>query len=427
MSRSHLAGLNSLGLLCLLPYLQYYGIGQLLERSTYPESQRISRLNSLLSFIALKLSDVRRYSHDDVWCMDRGLGFFAGLNVLPKAAWLTSYSHRVTREMNLQLLRGLHDLWQNQGLLSDTANLDFTTLPYWGESSHLEKNWSGTRHQALSSILAVLAQDPDSGIITYSDTNVRHESKNQVVLEFLDFYGTDNSRELKYLVFDSKFTTYENLRQLDEKGVKFITIRRRGERIIKELESLSASAWKTLRVPTSGSGSRLLKVYEQHLTPKDYGQPLRQIAISSSGRSKPALIITNDLALPTEQIVRKYARRWLVEKGISQQIEFFHLNKLSSAMVIKVDFDLTMTLLAYNLLRLLAADLVGYSQATPISLYNQFLRNSGHVEVLSQEIKVYLNKKRNLPTLLTAMERFHNTQLDTHHGLIIQFFGETRS
>ncbi len=99
---------NSLGLLCLLPYLQSYGIGQLLERSTYPATQRISRLNSLLSFIALKLSDVRRYSHDDVWCMDRGLGLFAGLNVLPKAAWLTSYSHRVTREMNLQLLRGLH-------------------------------------------------------------------------------------------------------------------------------------------------------------------------------------------------------------------------------------------------------------------------------------------------------------------------------
>ena len=418
---------NSLGLLCLLPYLQQYGIGQLLSNSSYPETQRISRLNSLLSFIALKLSDVRRYSHDDIWCMDRGLGFFAGLNVLPKAAWLTSYSHRVTREMNLQLLRGLHGLWQGQGLLSDTANLDFTTLPYWGEAEHLENNWSGTRHQALSSILAVLAQDPDSGIITYSDTNIRHEDKNQVVLEFLDFYSTDNSTELKYLVFDSKFTTYGNLRKLDEKEVKFITIRRRGDRIIQELESLPASAWKTLRVPTSGSRSRLLKIYEQHLTPKDYGRPLRQIAISSSGRSKPALIITNDLTLPSEQIVRKYARRWLVEKGISQQIEFFHLNKLSDAMVIKVDFDLTMTLLAYNLLRLLAADLVGYSQATPISLYNQFLRNSGHVEILSEKIKVYLNKKRNLPALLTAMEPFQNTQLDTHQGLTIQFGGETRS
>ncbi len=114
--------------------------------------------------------------------MDRGLGLFAGLNVLPKAAWLTSYSHRVTREMNLQLLRGLHGLWQSQGFLSDTANLDFTTLPYWGEAKHLENNWSGTRHQALSSILAVLAQDPDSGIITYGDTNIRHDKKNQVVM-----------------------------------------------------------------------------------------------------------------------------------------------------------------------------------------------------------------------------------------------------
>jgi hypothetical protein len=38
--------------------------------------------------------------------------------------------------------------------------------------------------------------------------------------------------------------------------------------------------------------------------------------------------------------VRKYARRWLVEKGIAEQIDFFHLNRLSSSMVIKVDFDL---------------------------------------------------------------------------------------
>ncbi len=128
--------------------------------------------------------------------------------MLPKAAWLTSYSHRVTREMNLQLLRGLHCLWQAHGLLSDTANLDFTTIPYWGEGTHLENNWSGTRHLALTSILAVLAQDPDSGIITYGDTSVRHANKNQVVLEFLDFYWTSKSTALRYLVFDSKFTTY---------------------------------------------------------------------------------------------------------------------------------------------------------------------------------------------------------------------------
>ena len=126
---------SSLGLLCLIPYIERYSIDKLLERSDYPQTKAISRLSSLMSFIALKLANVKRYSRDDMWCMDRGLGLFAGLNVLPKAAWMSSYSHRVTRRMNLGLLRQLHKVWLDHGHLSDTANLDFTTIPYWGDES----------------------------------------------------------------------------------------------------------------------------------------------------------------------------------------------------------------------------------------------------------------------------------------------------
>ena len=88
--------------------------------------------------------------------MDRGLGLFAGLNVLPKTAWYTSYSDRMIREMNRSFLKDLHQVWLKHGLLSDTANIDFTTIPYWGDSSHLENNWSGTRNKALASMLSVL-------------------------------------------------------------------------------------------------------------------------------------------------------------------------------------------------------------------------------------------------------------------------------
>ena len=56
----------------------------------------------------------------------------------------------------------MHKLWAEKGLLSDTANLDFTSSPYWGADSHLENNWSGKRHQAMSSVLAALAHAPDS-------------------------------------------------------------------------------------------------------------------------------------------------------------------------------------------------------------------------------------------------------------------------
>jgi hypothetical protein len=94
---------NAAGILCLLPLLKDYGIDELIGKSQYPETSVMGRLNSILSFVALKTCGVKRYSADDLWCMDRGLGAFSGLNVLPKAAWFSSYSHRVTQQMNFWL------------------------------------------------------------------------------------------------------------------------------------------------------------------------------------------------------------------------------------------------------------------------------------------------------------------------------------
>ncbi len=325
---------NALCILCLLPYIQMYGIDALIENSGYPETESISRLSSILSFVAIKLSGLKRYTADDAWCMDRGLGLFAGLNVLSKAAWYTSYSSRITRKRNRTFLKKLQKIWTTHGFLSDTANLDFTTIPYWGDASHLENNWSGSRNKGLASMLSVLAQDPESGIITCGDTTIRHDNKTATAVEFLDFYKSTGNKDLKYLVFDSKFTTYKNLSKLKD-DIKFLTIRRRGKKIVKQLDGKPASAWKKIRVPMLDGKGRWLRVMDEKIFLKDYGHDIRQIAITGHGKIKPALLITNDFDKPCTEMVRKYARRWLIEKGISEQIEFFHLNRLSSSMVIK--------------------------------------------------------------------------------------------
>jgi len=418
---------NALGILSLLPYIQNYGIDRIIQDADYPETKSINRLCSIMSFVALKLSNVRRYSADDAWCMDRGLGLFAGLNVLPKTAWYTSYSSRVTRKMNRSFLKNLHKIYLQHGMLSDTANLDFTAIPYWGNDSHLENNWAGTRNKSLPSMLAVLAQDPESGIITYGDTNIRHENESDVVIEFLDFYKSDSTDELKYLVFDSKFTTYENLGRLNQKGIKFLTIRRRGKNIVEKLNESPASAWKKIRVPMADGKGRTLKVFDANVSLREYGGKIRQIAITGHGKIKPALLITNEFDRPCDEMIRKYTRRWLVEKGISEQIEFFHLNRVSSSMVIKVDFDLTMSILAHNLLRLLATDLPGYSHSTDFTLFNKFLSTSGTVEITSNEILVKMKKKRNLPALLTAMEPFQNMAVSIVGNQRLTFTGDTTS
>ncbi len=403
------------GLFAFLPVIFKYGIHNLIERSSYPSTKVINKLSSVLCFLALKLSNIKRYSHDDLWCMDRGLGLFAGLNVLPKNAWFSSYSSRVDSAMNLSFLKELHKVWTKHGLLSDTANLDFTTIPYWGESDHMENNWSGKRGKALSSMLAVLAQDPDSGIIDYGDCNVLHRDEPDVILEYLDFYRTSpqGNIPLKYLVFDSKFTNYQNLSKLDAQQIKFITIRRRGAKMLEEIDKITD--WKKIRVETGGMKKRTLKVNEQTVTLPGYkdektgkAKTIRQIIITDHGKIKPAVILTNDFDLSVEAIVRKYARRWLVEKGIAEHIDFFHLNRVSSSMVIKVDFDLVMSILAHNLYRLLAMSLERYRHMSAERIFNKFISNNGDIVIEPSEIRIDLKKKRELPQLLEYLEKSKN-------------------
>ena len=76
-------------------------------------------------------------------------------------------------------------------------------------------------------------------------------------------------------------------------------------------------------------------------------------------------------------LVRTYARRWLVEKSISEQVDFFHLNRVSSSMVIKVDFDLVMTILAHNIYRLFALDLERYTHLSDAKIYEKFVTIQG--------------------------------------------------
>jgi len=129
---------KGVGVLCFLPFIKAYGIDKAIERSTYPETSQIGKLNSILAFLALKLSNARRYGQDDGWCMDRGIGMFAGLNVLPKTTWFSSYSDGVERADNVAFLKSMNRIFEGHGILSDTANIDFTAIPYWGDEEPFE-------------------------------------------------------------------------------------------------------------------------------------------------------------------------------------------------------------------------------------------------------------------------------------------------
>lgn len=148
-----------------------------------------------------------------------------------------------------------------------------------------------------------------------------------------------------------------------------------------------------MKVEAAGNKHRYLRVYDEQVFLKGYEKDIRQITITGNGKTKPAVIITNDLVLSIEKVVRKYARRWLVEKSISEQVDFFHLNLVSSSMVIKVDFDLTMSILASNLYRLFALELDRYSNLSAQSLYEKFVLNGADVIIQEETITAQKEEK----------------------------------
>ena len=224
-------------------------------------------------------------------------------------------------------------------------------------------------------------------------------------MEFLDFYREGTCRKINYVVFDSKFTTLENLGRIDGKEIQFITIQRKSKHLNEKAEQIPENEWKTVRIEKSNHKSRIAVYSESTTMNMRYGKkPLRQIFLK--GKSlKPAIIITNDFALKAEDVIRRYSRRWLVENEISEQIHFFHLNRNSSGIVVKVDFDLTMTITAHNLYRLLACRLPGYTHKRAQSLYDMFINNNGDVVVGDKVITVKMNRKRALPLLRESIPR----------------------
>ena len=201
----------------------------------------------------------------------------------------------------------------------------------------------------------------------------------------------------KTFIFDSKFTTYRNLSELDRQGVKFITLRRRGQKLVEE--SLNSNPWVRITIAHEKRKYPHPMAYESKTLLRGYEGEIRQIILRGNGREKPTFLITNDMDAPVELLVGSYARRWRVENSISEAVKFFHLNSLSSPILIKVHFDLAMTMIANTLYWQLAQTLRGFESCDAPKVFRHFVRTQGIIEVQNSQITVTYPKRAHNPIL----------------------------
>lgn len=388
------------GLFLFIPDLVRLGIDAIAKKARLPGSKMIPSNHALRASLALKLWSVERKSHVMSLVTDRGLALFSGLNVTPKKSYLSEYSSRIDSKKTTRLLGIWHDQVAGDQLFTGKSfDLDFHSVPYYGEDPVIERHYVSRRSRRQPSILVFLAQDAEGRAFCYSNADIRKGEESEEIFRFIKFWKRKHGELPRELVFDSRLTTYAKLARLDKMGVHFITLRRRTPKLLKEIEGLARSAWRKIELDVPTRKFKYPRIYEQKVCLE--GRVFRQIYVVDLGHDKPTILLTNERKTP-KQLITRYAQRMLIENAISDAVRFFHMDALSSAVGMKVDFDMALLVMASGLYRLLARRMRGYGDSQARQIFRNIIDTPADVEISEKEVVLRFHRRAHLPIIIAS-------------------------
>ena len=392
------------GLFLFLPYLAQVPLDQILQQVGFPGTKMIPATQAILSLLGLKLFGSARHSHVMSYVMDEGLALFAGLNVIPKRSFLTEYSCRIDPASYPRLMQRWFDAVGELGLKRGTSfDLDFHTIPFHGEDALMEKHYITKRSRSQKGVLAFLAHDAERRVFCYANGQLRKDEQNDEILRFVAFWKERTGHAPEELIFDSKLTTYGQLNKLNHMGIAFITLRRRTQKMIHMIHQEPISAWRRIELHGVSRVYKTPKILDRKIELPGYQGELREVVIEDLGHEEPTILITNQLHRTAVKLIERYAQRMIIENRIADGIDFFHMDALSSAVAMKVNCDLQLTLMASSLYRLFASELGnGYQNATSRHLFRDFVQATAQISISDAEIAVRFQKRAHNPLLLSA-------------------------
>lgn len=392
------------GLFLFVPLMRELDLAAVVRRAALPTSKMIPAEQAVRTLLALKLVGKERKSHVMDLVFDPGIALFAGLNVVPKRSYLAAYSSRIDRRGTERLMATWFDAVHGAGLgRGASIDVDFHTVPANAQVEPLERHYVSSRSRSQKGILVFLARDATERVLCYSQAGIPKAQQPDEILRFVEFWQRHTGHLPEELVFDSQLTTYANLSTLNQQGIRFMTLRRRSKKMLAKIWSRPASAWRRITLRSLTRTFRTPKVLDERVHLKGYQGPLRQVTVIDLGHEEPTVLLTNNLEITCPALVTRYAQRMLIENGISEAIQFFHLDALSSMVGLKVDFDLQITLMASSLYRLLA-DRIGreYARAQAKQIFRNLLDVSATVTIADADVTVTLDKRAHNPYLLAS-------------------------
>jgi len=409
------------GLFLFVPLMRRIRLAEVVRQTHLPGSRMIPAEQVLRTLLALKLIGKERKSHVMDLVDDQGIALFAGLNVVPKRSYLAAYSSQIDDRTTQRLLVAWFTEVERAGLARGSSlDLDFHSVPAHTEQEPLEKHYVSRRSRSQHSILTFVARDASQRVLCYARAGITKAEQAAEILRLVDFWQQQTGSVPEELVFDSRLTTYAYLNRLNQRTIHFITLRRRTRALLAAIWSRPASAWRPITLPALTRKYRTPKVLDERSHLKGYQGEVRQVTVIDLGHEDPTVILTNNFKIGCPALVTRYAQRMLIENGIADAIQFFHMDALSSLVGLRVDLDLQITLMASSLYRLLAEKVAGlYRNAEAKTIFHQLLDVSADVVIEDKRVVVTIHKRSHNPHLVasrladqpTPMPWFGNKQL----------------
>lgn len=158
------------------------------------------------------------------------------------------------------------------------------------------------------------------------------------------------------------------------------------------------------------------EVHESTIKLPHYEADLRQLIARGNGHEKPSFLISNDRTAEAASLVSDYARRWRIENGIAEAVQFFGLNALSSPILVKVHFDVVLTAMAHTLYTMLARNLRGFEDCHAPKLFRNFIEGKATVRVSGSQVMVTYPRRAHHPILRQVPWSDLPTQLPAYPG-----------
>ena len=373
------------------------------DAAQLPGSKMIPAEHALRACLALKLWSIERKSHVMALVADQGLALFCGLNVMPKKSYLSRVllAPRATGAPSSCSAPGTAQ-WPARRCSTPARSTWISTRCPTTASIRWSSATTSRRAAAASpACWSSWPRTPQGAAFCYSNADLRKGEEAEEIFRFIAFWEKYTSERPRHLVFDSRLTTYPNLARLDAHG----------HHLHHPASALTGTAARRSPPCRAGLAHRRARCAQRASTrPRAStnrkcnwpASTLRQLYVLDLGHDEPTILLTNDQRSSAAKLITRYAQRMLIENALSDAVRFFHIDALSSAVGLKVDFDMALLVIASGLYRLLAQRMRGYADAQARQIFRDLVDMPATVDVTEREITVSFHRRAHLPILMAS-------------------------